>query len=142
MSSSTKLPIWFWVIAIAALLWNLIGVSMYLGQAYITTEMMAALPENVQEAYINRPAWATAAFAIAVFSGLFGSILLLIKKKWAVPVYLMSLIAVLVQQIYNFFVQDFIPMAGSAIVTPLLVVIIAGLLYWYSKGARERAWLL
>lgn len=141
MTNSTKLPVWFWIIAVVALLWNLMGVAAYLGEAFMTDEVMEALPEAERNWYANRPAWVTAAFAFAVFGGFLGSVALLIKKKWAVPLFLISLLGVLAQQVYNFFLQDYIELTGSKMVMPIVVVIIAGFLYWYSKGAREKAWL-
>jgi len=137
MTSTTKLPVWFWVIAIVGLLWNLLGVSFYLMDAY---QMIELTPEQaIFKA--NRPVWYTAAFAIAVFAGALGCITLLLKKKLAVILFLLSLIGVLVIRVYEFFLQDDIEMSGGAMVMPILVVIVSALLYWYSKGAREKAWL-
>ena len=39
-----------------------------------------AMPEAYRAIVENRPAWATAAFAIAVFGGAFGCLLLLLRK--------------------------------------------------------------
>lgn len=137
MTSTTKLPIWFWVIAVAALLWNLMGVSVYLADAYNMFDLTAE-----QSAFkANRPVWYTACFALAVFTGALGSIALLIRKKWAVLMFLISLIDVLAIRVYEFFIQDDIQFTTATMVMPILVLIISGLLYWYSKGAREKAWL-
>jgi len=138
MTNTTKLPVWFWVIAVAALLWNLMGVSAYISDAYGLVE----LSEAEQNFNLNKPIWFTAAYAVAVFAGFIGSVALLLRKKWAVPAFLLSLIAVLVQQIYSFFIQKDMPLEGFYLYITLAVIIIAGLLYWYSKGAREKAWLL
>ncbi len=62
-NSSIKPPIWFWIISVLALIWNILGVSAYLAQAYMTDETLAALPEADQAIYANLPAWYTAAFA-------------------------------------------------------------------------------
>ncbi|MBT8303121.1 MAG: hypothetical protein KJP09_01515 [Bacteroidia bacterium] len=141
MTNNTKLPVWFWIISIAGLVWNLLGVVAYLGQAYMTDEQMALLPEADQNWYNNVPAWVTAAFAIAVFAGTLGCIALLLRKRWAVPLFMLSLIGVLAQQVYNFFLQDYVAIEGTRMIMPIVVILVAGLLYWYSKGAREKAWL-
>ena len=104
MTESNKLIKWHKLIAIMAVVWNLLGVSAYLMHAYMTDEAIALLPENEQALYTNIPAWYTAAFAIAVFAGAIGSILLLSKKKLATPILILSLIAIFVQMYYNFFV--------------------------------------
>ena len=90
--STNKPPIWFWVIAVVALVWNLMGVMAYIGQAYMTEAELNALPEVEQALYANYPAWATAAFAIAVFGGAIASIALLLRKKLAKTLFLISLI--------------------------------------------------
>ncbi len=81
-NSSTKPPIWFWVISVIALLWNLMGVNAYLQQAYQTESFQAMYdtPELL-ELVNSTPAWATAAFAIAVFAGALGCIVFTLKKK-------------------------------------------------------------
>ena len=58
---STKLPVWFWVVAVAALLWNLMGVASYLGFTTMSAEAIAKLPEDKQALLTNYPVWATAA---------------------------------------------------------------------------------
>jgi len=141
MTNNTKLPVWFWIISIVGLIWNLLGVVAYLGQAYMTDEQLALLPEADQNWYNNVPAWVTAAFAIAVFAGTLGCIALLLRKRWAVPLFMLSLIGVLAQQVYNFFLQDYVAIEGTRMIMPIVVILVAGLLYWYSKGAREKAWL-
>lgn len=138
MNNRQKPNAFFWIIGILALLWNIMGVVAYLGQAYMTDEVLNKLPEADQEWYNNVPAWVTAAFAIAVFAGLIACIGLLLRKKWAVSLFVLSFIGVLVQQIYNFFIQDFVELTGQRLYMPIIIVIIAGFLMWYSKGLKEK----
>lgn len=141
MKIANKPPIWFWIIAILALLWNIMGVLAYLAQAYITDEAIASLPEAEQSFYNNMPAWATAAFAIAVFAGALGCILLLLRKKIASILFILSLIGIVMQTTYNFFLQDFIVLSGSRMVMPILVLLVAIFLIWFSKKATVKAWI-
>ncbi|NNK81593.1 MAG: hypothetical protein HKO92_00565 [Flavobacteriaceae bacterium] len=138
MNNTQKPNAFFWLIGIIALLWNIMGVVAYLGQAYMTDEILKTLPEADQAWYSNVPAWVTAAFAIAVFSGLIACIGLLLKKKWCVMLFMISFIAVIIQQIYNFFLQDFVELTGQRLYMPIIVVIIAGFLMWYAKGLKEK----
>ena len=138
MNNTQKPNAFFWIIGILALLWNIMGVVAYLGQAYMTDDVLNKLPEADQEWYNNVPAWVTAAFAIAVFAGFIACIGLLLRKKWAVTLFVISFIGVLVQQIYNFFIQDFVELTGQRLYMPIIVVIIAGFLMWYSKGLKEK----
>ena len=79
--STTKPPVWFWIISVVALLWNGMGVNAYLQQAYMTEGFKAQYNAEQLEAIANTPAWVTAAFAIAVFAGFLGCVGLLLRKK-------------------------------------------------------------
>ena len=87
-------------------MWNLMGVFQYLAVAYMTDEMAAEMPADQQAYYADMPAWVTAAFAIAVFGGDFGSIFLLFRKKLAESVLVVSFVSVLVQMTYNLFIAE------------------------------------
>lgn len=72
MNTSVKPPVWFWVVSVIALLWNLLGVMNYLNLAFNQVALMEAMDQAQREVFEGIPAWATAAFAIAVFSGNLG----------------------------------------------------------------------
>lgn len=136
MTQNQKPGFIFWIVSILALFWNFMGVFSYLTQVYMTDEVLNALPAEDQELLTNLPAWVTAAYAIAVFSGFFGSLVLLFRKKLAETLFTLSFIAVLVQQAYYFFLQDYITLSGQNIILPLVIIIISGFLMWYSKGLK------
>ncbi|GGG98681.1 hypothetical protein GCM10011416_16120 [Polaribacter pacificus] len=140
MNSTTKKPTTaFWVIGVIALVWNLIGVMAYIAQAYITDEALAILPEAEQALYRDIPAWATAAFAIGVFAGALGCIVLLMKKKLATSIFTVSLLGILVQMYYNLFQSNAMDVYGpGGMVMPILILVIAIFLVWYSKDLGKR----
>lgn len=124
----------FWVIVVIALVWNLMGVYAYLAQAYMTAQELAALPVEEQALYENVPAWVTAAFALAVFGGALGCILLLLRKKLAVIVLIISFVAILAQMTYNFFMSKAMEVYGpGGMVMPIMVIVIGAFLVWYAK---------
>lgn len=142
MTNSTNKPTsTFWIISVTALLWNIMGVAAYLGQAYMTDEVLAALPDAEQTYYTNIPAWVTAAFAISVFSGTLGCIALLLRKKLAIALFIISLVTVLIQFVYNFILQKDMEIATANFIMPLIVIIIASFLVWYSKKSVENNWV-
>lgn len=137
MSKTTKPNTIFWAIGIAALLWNILGVGAYLAQAYMTDDTLALLPQEDQDFYNNIPAWVTATFALSVFSGLFGCIALLMRKKIAIPLFTLSLICVLAQQVYNFFLQDDVTLSGSRMIGPIMIIVISFFLMWFAKAQKQ-----
>jgi len=142
MSESTNKPgIGFWVISIIALIWNLMGILNYIGQAYMTDDMKALLEEGQRQYMETVPAWATAAFAIAVFAGFLGCLLLIFRKKFTKTVLLISLIGALVQMSYGFTsgIKDVYGPGGIAM--PIIIIGLSVFLVWYSKFVDKKGWL-
>ena len=69
----------FWVIGVVTLIWNAMGAANYVAQ--LDPVVVATFPESHRVLIEGRPAWATGAFAIAVFGGTIGCVLLLFKKS-------------------------------------------------------------
>ena len=136
MTETNKPGTAFWIIAILATIWNGLGVMAYLGNVFASDEALAAMPQADQDYATNMPAWVTAAFAIGVWFGLLGCIGLLMRKKWAVSLLMLSLLGVLAQAVYNFFIQDYIDLSGSRMAMPIVVILVSIFLVWYSKNQR------
>ncbi|MDT0554949.1 hypothetical protein [Patiriisocius hiemis] len=142
MTTTNKPNTAFWIIAVLALLWNLMGLFQFFGVAFMLEAMVEALPEDQATLYTSIPQWYIIVFGIAVFSGVLACITMLIRKKITVVLFLISLLAVLVAQIYWIFATDVMDVIGpTAIAMPLIVIAIAIFLYFYSKGAAQKGWL-
>lgn len=136
------IPRSFWIIAGVALAWNLIGVAAFVAQVTTTEDALMQLPEAERMLYENMPVWATGAFALAVFGGALGSLLLLLRKSWAVPVFVASLAGLVVQNYHSFFIAKSIEVNGpGGLILPAMVLVIALLLLWYSRYASAKAWI-
>ncbi|QBA64203.1 hypothetical protein [Muriicola soli] len=141
--STTKPPVWYWVVSVLALLWNLMGVMNYLGTAFMKEAIKAEMTAAQVELMENTPAWVTAAFAIAVWFGAAGCIGLLLRKKWAKSVLGFSLIGVLVQTGYGFFMTNATEVYGKteAVIIPLMVITIAILLVFFARLSERKTWI-
>jgi len=84
---------WFMPAAVASVLFMGLGCIMYLMHVLADPN---TLPLDQRVALEAEPAWVTGANAIAVWVGLIGAILILMKRKLAEPVMLVSLVGVLV----------------------------------------------
>ena len=136
-----RAPGWFRIVAVLALLWNLFGVYVYLEHVGAVPPMKAMTPEDVALA-ATVPAWVTGAFAIAVFSGLIGSIGLALSKSWARSLLILSLLGVLVQMGWILFVSNARAVHGNeAFIMPAIVTAIALLLVWLADKGVKRGWL-
>tara|TARA_B110000879_G_scaffold87312_1_gene120237 strand:+ start:151 stop:582 length:432 start_codon:yes stop_codon:yes gene_type:complete len=132
----------FWVISSIALVWNLMGVFNYLDQAFMTDKILETLSKEQQILYQDVPAWVTAAFAIAVFSGTLGSLLLLLKKKIATTFFIISFLGIVGQMSYGLLIDQNSDSYGPmGIAMPIIIIAFGGYLIWYSRKANEHRWL-
>ena len=120
-------PAWFKVVAVVALLWNLLGCLAFFADLRLSPDDLAKLPAAQQALYAARPAWAIAATAVAVFGGALGSIGLLMRKKWALPAFVASLLGILVQDVALFVLADGARLAGPVAVVMQAVVLVIGI---------------
>lgn len=142
MNPSIKPPPWFWGVSAAMLLWNGLGAMAYVADATITAAALNALPDAERTLRASRPAWATAAFAVAVFGGVVGCLLLLVRSRWASPVLVLSLLGVIVQMTQAFLIANSYEVHGpAALIMPALVLMFSLFLVWFARSARARGWL-
>lgn len=138
----SKSPLWFKVVAVLAILWNLIGCIAFASDIRLTPEDVAKLPDAQQALYNSRPSWAVASTAVAVVGGALGSIALIFGKKLAMPLFIASLIGLVVQNFGMFVLVDGAALAGStAVVLQALVMVIAIGLIFLSRKGISRGWL-
>lgn len=127
----------FWVIGVIGLLWHGAGVANMFIQITMSADMIAALPDAQRMMVEGRPAWATGAFAISVFAGSLGCLLLLMKKSAAKYLFVVTSLAVIVTMIPMLGMIAEIGMYFLAIVSSLLMAVF---LVWYSKFAERKQW--
>ena len=140
--ATSGLPRSFYIISIAALVWNLIGVMTYVMQVTMSDAAMAALPEDQQAFIRNTPAWVTAAYAIATNAGALGCVLLLVRQSWAYPVLIASFLGILLQNFYGYAIGGAVDVYGApGVGLSVTVIAIGAFLIWYTKGANDKGWL-
>ena len=142
-TNSASAPVWFWIIGALAIAWNAMGVMSYVTTVGMSPETLAAMAEAERALFENTPTVINAAFAIAVFAGLGGSVLLLLRKKLAHLVFLVSFAAIIAQFTYWLLMTNSIEVYGfaHAVTMPALVTIIGVFLIWFSKIAKGKGWL-
>ncbi len=137
--SPRPLARWFWAGAIASVLFMVIGCASYV---WHVTMDSAALPVDQRAMMDAVPTWMTAAFAIAVWVGLAGAVMLLMRRKLSEHLLLVSLVAVLVQ-FSAYFIDPELRQAMStdAYVIPIVIVLLTWTIYWFARHSRQRGWL-
>ena len=137
-----RAPAWFMPVAIVALLWNLLGCFAFASDLMLTPADVAKMSAEQQALYAARPAWAVAATAVAVIGGALGCIGLILRKRWALPLFVLSLVGVIAQDIGLFVLTDGAKLAGTvAVVLQGVVLLVAIGLVLLARKAIRNGWI-
>jgi len=128
----------FWVLGILMLIWNVMGCLNFLMQ--MNPEIIASYRDFEQALILNRPLWATLAFAIAVFGGAIGCILLLFKKTISFYVLIASFIGTVITMAHTLNANIYFSF-GDMIAIIILPILIATFLIGYEKYSERKGWL-
>lgn len=130
---------WFIIGAVASLIFMGLGCVSYLMHVLANP---ATLPLDQRAAFEAEPAWVTAAYAVAVWVGLAGSILLVMRRKLAEWLLLISLIAVLVWLAGLLLVGPLRDsMSANDLIVALVVAALTWTVFWFARHSRQRGWL-
>jgi hypothetical protein len=105
--------------------------SLAQGAAYQASAGMT--PEQIAH-YQQMPSWMMVVWAVGVFGAFLASILLLLRRKLALPVFILSLAAFVVSLLYTYVLTN-----GGAVMGPQMAIasaVIAGLLVFFSWYSR------
>ena len=130
---------WYWAGAFASLLFMLVAVVGYLVDV---TGDPSQLPLDQRVVAEARPIWAMAAYAIAVWAGLAGAILLVLRRKLAQPLLLVSLVAAVI----TFMPYAIVPGVRDNISTndvafAIAILAITWTIFWFARHSSQRGWL-
>jgi len=139
--TESSIPSWFKTVAIIAVVWNCLGLLSFVMHTMMTPEMLTSLPQAEQDLMNRYPLWASIAFGAAVVFGLLGSILLLMKKAYSFECFLISLIAIVIQDYHWFVMENVVPVLGaSSLIMPLLILVGAIGLLILSAKSKNNGW--
>ena len=132
----------FWTIGTAALIWNVLGGVNFFIQ--MDAETVASFPETHRAIIDGRPIWATGGFAIGVFGGAVGCLLLLLRKSAAYYVFIASLIGMIVTMFHtsNVAISKINFSLLELFVMIFLPVVVSVFLIWYSKRVESKGWVV
>jgi hypothetical protein len=139
----STIPVWYWVIATVALLWNLMGCAVLATEFFAFETVIEEMTEEQKEWARSMPPWLYAVWLVADLTGVAGSICLFLRKNWSIPLFAICLAAVLVQMIYSMVIMDGLQVNGPrGAVMPSMVIISEALFLWFSWYANKRGWFV
>ncbi len=103
MSKDVQSSAVFWIVAILALLWYLMGCAAYIYGHSVTPETLIPIyGQEGSDIVMGRPVWQVAGWALAVFGGLIGTFGLLLRKSWSRIMYVIALIGAIIYDVWVF----------------------------------------
>lgn len=112
-------------IGVLFLIWNFIGIGAFAMQWTMDLDALAKTDPYQAKTFAEMPAWAWGAYGVAVAAGTLGALCLVLRRRWAVILSGVEVIAVLVQFGYTFLGTDLMAQKGPAETVPLPAAIIA-----------------
>jgi len=132
-------PRWYWVAAIASLLFMAAGCFDYLVDV---TKNPATLPIDRRDLVMAQPTWQIAAYAVSVWMGFLGTLLLVFRRKSAEPFLIVSLIAAFVSFLPYAAVRtirDNITTNDIALAIGILLVTLS--IWSFARHSKQQGWL-
>jgi hypothetical protein len=139
-TANVATPWHVWIVGVVALLWNSIGAFDYaMTEMRVSSYTSAFTAEQIAYFY-GFPKWAIATWALGVWGGVLGSLALLLLKRWAVPIFAISLVAMTITFFYNFAISNGIAVMGGneALLFPAVIFVIGIVLLVYSRGLARK----
>ncbi len=145
MATQLRTPVHLWIVGALALLWNGFSAFDYLMTRMRDTEYLASMmpgaDPNAVLAWIDGfPIWAQFGWGLGVWGGVLGAILLLMRNRWAVPVFAASLVGALLGLGYQIVAAP--PLAGvegaMADIMPFVIILVALALFLYARAMKTR----
>ena len=134
-------PAHLWIVGIASLLWNAMGCFDYFMTMTANPSWMSQFTAEQVAYWDGLPTWTDATWAIGVWGGLAGALLLLMRSRHAVLAYVLSLIGSVVGLGYQMFMTD-MPASmteGMLAIMPWVIIVVAALQVWYSHDQKKKS---
>lgn len=143
MIETVRTPWHVWLVGVLSLLWNGFGAFDFIqtttrGEAY----MRAAGFDDAMVAYYEAmPGWMYVPWTLGVWGAVMGSVMLLLRRRWAVPAFGLSLLGALISLIYSKLIDPPPPAPPELAAMswmPIIILLIAILLFGYAFNMRKR----
>lgn len=135
----SRTPVHLWIFGVLSLLWNAIGAFDYLATEMRLDFYMSQFSEEQLAYFYGFPAWGVAAWAFGVWGGVAGSVGLLLRKRWAIWAFGLSLVGLAGTTVYNFLLSNGREVMGAGAVTFTAVIwTVAILLFLYARRQASR----
>lgn len=133
---TTKTPWHLWAVGVISLLWNAFGgydfiMSITQGETYWRASGMT---DDMIAYYNAMPTWMYVPWVLGVWGAVAGSVLLLMRSRYAVHAFALSLIGAIVSLVYGLMnpMPELPPAMAAMTYMPYVIALVAAFLAWYA----------
>jgi len=140
MGETIRTPWHLWVVGILGLLWNGFGamdfaMTMIQGEDWLRMMKM----NEAQIAYMDSyPAWMYVVWFAGTWGAIAGSVLLLLRSRWAMHAFLVSLIGFLLSLVYAYFLSNTREVMGGMEAMHAAIFVGCVFFLWYAWAMGKR----
>ena len=142
MADGKTTPWHLWLVGVLSLLWNGFGGYDFImtntqGEAYMRASGMT---QPMIDYFLAMPTWMYVPWTLGVWGAIAGSVLLLLRLKWAVHAFALSLFGAVVSLIFGLMnpMPGLPPEMAAMKFMPWIIAVIAALLLLYARAMRKR----
>lgn len=140
---TVRTPWHLWVVGVLSLLWNGFGAFDFIstttrGEAYFRE---SGFDQPMIDYFNAMPTWMYVPWVLGVWGAVIGTILLLVRRRWAVHAFALSFLGALVSLIYGKFIDaPPPPPPGMEMMQwmPFVILAIAAFLLWYAWSMANK----
>jgi len=139
-TAQARTPVHLWIVGILSLLWACFGCLDYTMTNLKNAAWMAQMTPDQIAFMDSLPSWLTAFWALGVWGALLASILLLMRKRYAVLAYGISLIGAVVGLGYQMVIATMPASmkAGMMGMMPIFIILVALGLFLYARAMEKK----
>jgi hypothetical protein len=137
----TPRPVAGWYMAAAIVSLVLMALGCVALAMHLTADQ-ATLPLDQRALFQAEPKWVVAASAVGIIAGTLGALLLVLRRRAAEPLLLVSLLALLVWVVGMFATPSFRDLMSTEHIFIVIVTLaVTWTIYWFARHSRQRGWL-
>ena len=147
-AAETRTPVHLWIVGILSLLWSCFGSYDYtmtrMRNLDYVAKSMPGVDPNAARAWVdNMPLFAQVGWGLGVWLGLAGSVLLLIRNRWAVWAFGISMVGAILSLGWQIAMAPPLPGATGPMFTvmPYVIIVITVALFLYARAMAAKGLL-
>lgn len=138
---TARAPWHLWVVGVVSLLWNTMGAFDYVMTQSRADWYMSQFTQEQLDYFYGFPAWVDATWALGVWGAFLGSLALLLRRNWAVWLFGISIVGLVLTTIYNFVLTDGAELMGGGAFISVFTALIWALtlaLFFYARWMASK----